>query len=461
MSEGVGSSERDEFERSTASAMPEAEARKGYKWVQLGPKSIEVPEEWKHVYFDDVITLNPSCELPSGGPVDFLPMDAVNENDRSIDYWTQREPEDCTTTKFKNGDTVYGKITPCAENGKIAQIEELSTNVGSGSTEFLVFRGKENRLSSDFVFYLVNFSVFRDVTISLMEGSTGRQRIPTDIFKSNLEIPFPSLPEQRRITEVLSTVDEQIRQTQAVIEATKELRRGLMQNVLHHGIGHEEFKEMHIGPKRSTIPTNWDIVQLEEIAELQSGSTPKRSNEEYWKDGSIPWVKSGEFNDKVIETANETITEKALENTGCVIFPEGTLLLALYGKGTVSKTARLGLSAATNQAIAGILPKSGSFDPRYLQYYLIHSRNTLLNVTVNPSSDTGRTNIYLSALRSFKVALPPIEEQKRIAERLSIVDHKIAQEQETKEDLQELKRGLMQDLLTGTVRVPESIEAED
>lgn len=449
MSEGVESSERDRSEHSTVSTMPETEAREGYKWVQLGPKSIEIPEDWEHVYFDDVITLNPSCELPEDDLVDFLPMDAVNESNRSIDYWTQREPAECTTTKFESGDTVYGKITPCAENGKIAQIEGLSTGVGSGSTEFLVFRGKKSFAAPDFVFYLVNFPAFRDVTISLMEGSTGRQRIPTDIFKSNIQIPVPPLLEQRRIAEVLSTVDEQIQQTETIIETTKELKGGLMQTLLHQGLGHEKFKEMHIGPKYSTIPVSWDVVPLEEVAELQSGSTPKRGNKEYWKGGEIPWVKSGEFNDRIINTSDEQITEKALENTGCVVFPKGTLLLALYGKGTVSKTARLGLNAATNQAIAGILPKSESFDPRYLQYYLIHSRNTLLNVTVNPSSDTGRTNIYLSALRSFKVALPPLEEQREIAERLSTVDRKIGQEQKTKEKLQELKRGLMQGLLTG------------
>jgi len=294
---------------------------------------------------------------------------------------------------------------------------------------------------------------FRSVTISLMEGSTGRQRIPNDIFEDNIRVPVPSISEQRRIADLLSTVDEEIQQTNEIIKTATELKRGLMQDLLTKGIGHTNFKKFRIGPKPVEMPANWDIVTLDEIANIESGGTPKRGKEKYWDGGTIPWVKSGEFNDGEIHHVEEKITEQALDETGCTLFPKGTLLIALYGKGTVSKTAMLGIEAATNQAIAGLLPKGSSFRPKFLQYYLIHSRNILLNVTVNPSSDTGRTNIYLSALRSFKVPLPPLAEQEKIASRISSVEEKIMEERQYKQHLRELKRGLMQDLLTGKVRV--------
>jgi len=423
------------------------------KTVRLGPRSITIPEDWDSVAFEEAIELNPKYAKPGEGPFDYLPMDAVDEGKQTIEYWTKREKDDCTTTWFKNEDTVYAKITPCTENGKIAFIEGMSTEVGSGSTEFLVFHPQEGVTDERFVYYLSNLPDFRAVTISLMEGSTGRQRVPSDVFKKGIEVPLPPLAQQRRIAGILSTVDEQIQRTDEIIKEAKELKKGLMQDLLHRGIGHDEFKEMYIGPKRSTLPVDWDVVQLGEIADIQSGATPKRSNDEYWDNGTIPWIKSGEFNDRVVAETEEYITEQALEETGCVVFPEGTLLIALYGKGTVSKTARLGIDAATNQAIAGLLPESGAFNPRYLQYYLIDSRDTLLNVTVNPSSDTGRTNIYMSALRQFKVALPPLEEQEAIADRIAAVEDKISDEVGYKQHLQKLKRGLMQDLLTGKVRV--------
>jgi len=320
------------------------------------------------------------------------------------------------------------------------------------STEYWPLLPKTSLELDFYHYYFDSYEFTSNPKVTSSSSTNSHKRVKQSSFEK-LRLPVPPLPEQRRIADILSTVDEQIQQTDEIIKETKELKRGLMQDLLHKGIGHNEFKEMYIGPKRSTLPVDWDVVQLGGIADIQSGSTPKRSNQKYWDNGTIPWIKSGEFNDGVVSKTEEYITEKALEETGCAVFPQGTLLIALYGKGTVSKTARLGIDATTNQAIAGLLPESGDFDPRYLQYYLIDSRNTLLNVTVNPSSDTGRTNIYMSALRQFKVALPPLEEQEAIADRISAVDEKISDEVEYKQHLKDLKRGLIQDLLTGKVRV--------
>lgn len=203
-----------------------------FKEIRLGPTALEIPEDWECMYFDEAIELNPSYPTPDIDRFDFLPMGGVNAKSRDITYWETRVKEDCTNVSFKNGDTVYAKITPCAENGKIALIEGMTTELGYGSTEFLVFKAREGLTVPEFVFYLANFPTFRSVTISLMEGSTARQRIPTDIFRGNLKIPIPPIPEQKHITDILSTVDEKIRKESRQMSSLKELKRGLMQDLL-------------------------------------------------------------------------------------------------------------------------------------------------------------------------------------------------------------------------------------
>jgi len=255
-------------------ALEQSDLRKGHKTVKLGPREIPIPSDWDAVPFNEAIELNPRYDKPDNGPFDYLPMDAIDEEKQTIEYWTQREKEDCTTTWFKNGDTVYAKITPCTENGKIAFIDSLETKVGSGSTEFLVFHPREGKTDERFVYYLANLPEFRAVTISLMEGSTGRQRVPSDVFKGGLKIPLPPLPEQRRIADILSTVDEQIRQTDGIIERTKSLRGGLMQDLYSSGIGNGEFSTHQVGPREIEIPSHWELCSVDG---LKSTNTSKKA----------------------------------------------------------------------------------------------------------------------------------------------------------------------------------------
>jgi len=433
----------------------EPNARMEMQEASIGPVSVKIPQDWELVSLDEITEnsgqygANASAEDYDPGEFRYVRITDVSENGELKDDEKRSIPMDGN------------------ENYRLTEGDLLFARTGAVGRSYL-YSSEDSDVPCAFAGYLIRFELSKETCneyinqftkshyfqkwIDSMARSTTHANINATEYAS-LKIPYPPLSEQRRIANILSTVDEQIQQTDEIIKQAKELKKGLMQDLLHRGIGHDEFKEMYIGPKRSTLPIDWDVVQLEEIADIQSGSTPKRSNDEYWDDGTIPWIKSGEFNDRVVAETEEYITERALEETGCVVFPEGTLLIALYGKGTVSKTARLGIDAATNQAIAGLLPESGAFNPRYLQYYLIDSRDTLLNVTVNPSSDTGRTNIYMSALRQFKVALPPLEEQEAIADRIAAVEDKISDEVGYKQHLQKLKRGLMQDLLTGKVRV--------
>lgn len=198
---------------------------------RIGPMPVDVADDWPMKYFDDVIQLNPNDEIPDKDSFPYLPMDAVNEETREVDYWERRDAEDCTRVRFREGDTVYAKITPCTENGKIAFIEQPD-ELAFGSTEFLVFRAREGEILPKYVYYLSNLPQFRAVTISLMEGSTGRQRVPSDTFEQNLRVPVPPMEEQQTIIEVLDRVQRQSKQERETKRNLQELKRGLMQDLL-------------------------------------------------------------------------------------------------------------------------------------------------------------------------------------------------------------------------------------
>lgn len=161
---------------------------------------------------------------------------------------------------------------------------------------------------------------------------------------------------------------------------------------------------------KNKIPKNWKWVSLDDISVTSSGGTPDRKNSNYFK-GNIPWVKSGELNYNVITQTEEYISQEALQYSSAKIFPKGSLLIALYGN-TVGRMAFLGIDAATNQAIASIT--SFCINPKYLYYFLMYSKEDLLN----KREGSAQPNISQKVLNDFLFPLAPLEEQNRIVEKI-------------------------------------------
>lgn len=156
------------------------------------------------------------------------------------------------------------------------------------------------------------------------------------------------------------------------------------------------------------LPPGWRWVRLGEFCETTSGGTPSRGVNAYYG-GDIPWVKSGELNDCMIDCTEEKITKEAIENSSAKIFPSGTLLIALYGA-TVGKLGILKIDAATNQAVCAIFTNE-LIDRDYLFFYLLQERKNLIII----STGGAQPNINQEIVRDIKIPLPPLSEQKRIA----------------------------------------------
>ena len=164
--------------------------------------------EWTKKELSDIADFNPRETIKKGTIAKKISMDVLRPFCRDVPYYT--EESFSGGTKFRNGDTIMARITPCLENGKTAQVSILNDGeVGFGSTEYIVFRAKKGIADKDYLFYLICSPEVREPAIKSMVGSSGRQRVQTDVVK-NLEIEVPPLAEQEKIGSFLKLIDDKI-----------------------------------------------------------------------------------------------------------------------------------------------------------------------------------------------------------------------------------------------------------
>lgn len=266
-------------------------------------------------------------------------------------------------------------------------------------------------------------------------------------------IPLPSSNEQRRIAEILSTWDEAIRLTKRLIATKQTRKKGLMQQLLTGKIrfGDNRDSQPFYSTPFGKIPRNWKISTLNNIFKMSSGSTPSRRYPNYFE-GDILWVTSGELNYGIISNTTEKITEEAIKATSLTVHPKGTFMLAITGleaAGTRGRCGILGKPAAISQSCMAF-EKNDEVDTNYLFYfYNCFSEH----IAFKYAQGTKQQSLPKKILGLVPIFYPLLEEQRRIAAVLQTCDAEIELLRRKLSALQRQKRGLMQQLLTGRVRV--------
>lgn len=199
------------------------------------------------------------------------------------------------------------------------------------------------------------------------------------------------------------------------------------------------------------IPKDWEVKSVKECTDIVTGATPSTEIKDYWG-GDIPWMSSGELNDKFIHSVSGRITQNGYDHSGTHMIPKECVLIGLAGQGKTRGTAAFNLiPLCTNQSIAAILPKD-EFNSLFLYYWLDSQYNNLRQLS---AGDGGRGGLNKQILLKIEFPFPQIEEQKRIADALSSIDVLITGLDEAIEKKRQIKEGLMQNLLTGRRRLSE------
>lgn len=186
------------------------------------------------------------------------------------------------------------------------------------------------------------------------------------------------------------------------------------------------------------IPEGWEVYALEKLSkQIVSGGTPSRRNSSYYKDGTIPWIKTQELLDTYIHDTHEKITNSGLENSSAKLLPPGTISLAMYGA-TVGRLGILGIEATTNQACCNIVTNPKYLNNLFLFYSLLNDRDQLINM----ASGAAQQNLNVGLVKSYKIAVPNVPEQQSIASILSSLDDKIELNRKMNKTLEEMGKAL-------------------
>ncbi|HER2025529.1 restriction endonuclease subunit S [Bacillus infantis] len=408
----------------------------GYKMTELG----EIPVEW------EVNSLGLMTEIIMG------------QSPSSSSYNDQGHG-----LPFYQGKTEFGSKYPrvrkwCSEPTKIAEAEDVLISVrapvgevnmcretsciGRGLGAIRAIIGKSTPW---FLYYTLQNAKTRFE--SLGQGSTFTAINGGEL--RNLFIIFPPLKEQERIAEILATVDEQIENTKKLIEETKELKKGLMQQLLTKGIGHTHFKNTDLG----AIPVGWEIHSMEAICEriivgIASSTTEHYSN----KENGVPIIRNQNIKENILNTNDLLYISYEFDNANSKKrLKVGDLLTVRTGYPGITAVVTSDFEGCQSFTTLISTPKQEIVNSNYIAYYL---NSPLGKEELKKLSAGGaQQNLNVGSLSKYRIKLPGIVEQKKIAEILSAVDDRIESYEKEKERFIELKKGLMQKLLTGKIRV--------
>ena len=315
-----------------------------------------------------------------------------------------------------------------------------------------IWSKKQNELNDLFLFYRLQPEL---INLNNSIAGTTVKHLSTKHLR-NLEFPLPPLPEQNKIAAILSSVDDAIQATQAVIDQTRTVKQGLLQHLLIHGIGHTRFKQTEIGE----IPEEWDVRKLRTVAHIQTGIA---KGKKYLEDTiELPYLRVANVQEgyiditkiKTINVSKREVERYSLQE-GDVLLTEGGDLDKL-GRGDVWH-GQIEHCLHQNHVFAVrtdrlvILPEfysaqASSFYGK--KYFLSCAKQT-----------TNLASINSTQLKDFPTIVPPLEEQNKIIKILYSVKKEEGLTKEYLDQLEKIKRGLMQDLLTGRVRVkPDEVD---
>lgn len=377
----------------------------------------------------DLFLLNPKSEINDEIEAGFIPMACVEDGFSGNHSFETRKWKDIKKgyCHFQNGDIGVAKISPCFENMKSCILNSLPNGVGTGTTELVILRSLG--VYAPFYLYLFKSSWYISQGTKYFKGVVGQQRVNKAIF-TELEVPLPSIAEQKKIVAEIKrwfALIDIIEQDKSNLQETiKQAKSKILDLAIHGKLvpqdpTDEPASELlkRINPKAEItcdnpqywkLPNGWCKTALGSIGKWQSGATPSRLCKDYYG-GNIPWLKTGDLNDGIIQSIPEYITEKALEETSVKLNPKGSILLAMYGA-TIGKIGILSIPATTNQACCACVDYH--MDKMFLFYFLLANRENFVAM----GGGGAQPNISKEKITHTNIGLPPLNEQHRIVAKI-------------------------------------------
>lgn len=375
----------------------------------------------------DIAEFNPRESINKGSVAKKVTMDKLQPFCRDIPEYEYSEFTG--GTKFRNGDTIMARITPCLENGKTAKVNILEDGeIGFGSTEYIVFRAKENMANEDYLYYLVCSPLVRDPAIKSMVGSSGRQRVQTDVVQ-NLEIDIPELSVQRKIGALLKSLDDKIA-----------LNNAINKNLLQQA--EAIYKAWFCDRSVENGSTHWPNTTIGDITSLVvRGITPK-----YNDDADQIVINQKCIRNHMVDLTlarrhfPKVITEKWLM--------QGDLLINSTGEGTLGRTAQVWFvpnNLTVDSHVTIVRPRSVALRNYIGLWGLTHEAE----IESLHTGSTGQTELPRERVKAMELPLPDESTLSRFNELITPMTQAIVKNQHENIRLGELRDALLPRLMSG------------
>lgn len=392
-------------------------------------------EGWKRVKLGEIITLRRGLTYKKDDEVGFSEKIVLRSNNVNLlthlfDYDELkylRSDFDIPADKYIK----QGELLMCMSNGSKAHLGKVA--LYDGEDDIYAFGGFMSAIShndliaSKFLYYALITSRFKDYINTLSAGANINNLKTKDIDAYSIELP--SLEEQHRIVELLDAEFAKIDAIKANAEKQLQWAKDLF---------HSALKDL-LTPK-----DGWEMVSIGDKFKTYSGGTPLKSHKEYYENGKIPWINSGEVAKKYIYCCSNFISEEGLRNSSAKYFPFNTVLVAMYGA-TAAQAGILKFEATSNQAVCGLLPNK-DFVPEFVYYWFLLNKEKFAAM----AQGGAQPNLSQIKIKAMKIPLISLQEQEYISEILGQIESKIylleENFQETVYLCNDLKHSLLKDI---------------
>lgn len=364
-----------------------------------------------------------------------IELEHINSATGSINGYISSGSQLSTKSVFKKGDVLFGKLRPYLRKYWLAEFD------GVCSSEIWVFRANKKVIANKYLFYYIQLNEF----ISIANISSGSKMPRADwnfIVNYPLSIPLPPLPEQKKIAEILSTWDRAIEATEKLIEAKTKLKKGLMQKLLTGKVRFKEFVKQfdYVHTRYGKVPKDWQILKANSVFSRHSQNC----------NGNIELLSVTQDKGVIPRSMLEArVTMPTGSTESFKLVEKGDFVISLRAfQGGIEYSAYTGL---VSPAYTVIRPKV-KIDNGYFKYYF-KSSIFLSQLAIAVIGIRDGKQISFEDFSAIKLFYPEINEQKKIAKILTDLDKEIEKYDKKLTALQQQKKGLMQVLLTGKVRV--------
>ncbi len=374
-----------------------------------------VPEHWEVRRFQRCVDIAEGQVDPSDPTYAEMALIAPNhiESGTGRLYGIETAAEQSAESgkyECRAGDVVYSKIRPSLRKVCIAPVACLC------SADMYPLR-PHSGLIGGYLFWTILSEYFSAFAV-LESDRVAMPKINRESLKQ-LSVPMPTTVEQIAISTFLdhetAKIDALIAEQQRLIELLQEKRQAVISHAVTKGLDPTApMKDSGI-EWLGKVPEHWEAWKVSQaFSQISSGTTPKSDQVEYYDDGDVPWVNTGDLNDGSLLDCPKRVTAKAIkDHTSLKLYPPGSLLFAMYGA-TIGKLAMLGFPATVNQACC-VLVEGDAIDPLFMFFWFLGFRSHVLSL----ATGGGQPNVSQDIVRSLRVACPSRREQKKIVDYLS------------------------------------------